>query len=178
MSNEPFHQFYATFFLLTSLLDINEKTLITYLEKKVNSQLQAVLAMTSSDFSSLSELQSYLQKVDKKQRYNWTLHGVTSLPAAKLIYKASTPTSQALIIRSACLKKLVTILTGKPMVKLNEKPVTACAPAFSQERPFWIMPADVKDFLRTFRTCYNCGKLSHFTLNCTEPKKVSSEGRI
>ena len=41
-------------------------TLITYLEKKVNPQLQVVLAITFSDFISLSELQSYLQKVDEK----------------------------------------------------------------------------------------------------------------
>ena len=40
------------------------------------------------------------------------------------------------------------------------------------------MSANVKDFLRTLRTCYNCGKLSHFALNCTESKKVSSEGYI
>ena len=70
MSNKLFYQFYATFLLLTSLLDINEMTLIIYLEKKVNPQLQAVLAITLSDFISLSKLQSYLQKVDKKQRYN------------------------------------------------------------------------------------------------------------
>ena len=56
---------------------------------------------------------------------------------------------------------------------MNGKPVTACAPAFSQGRPFWTMPADVKDFLRPPETCYNCGKPGRFALNCIEPKKVS-----
>ena len=60
MNNEPFYQFYATFFLLTLLLDINEITLLIYLEKKVNSQLQTVLVTTSLDFISLLELQSCL----------------------------------------------------------------------------------------------------------------------
>ena len=70
MSNELFYQFYATFLLFTLSLNLNEVTLIIYLEKKVNSQLQIVLVTTFSNFISLSELQSYLQKVDKKQRYN------------------------------------------------------------------------------------------------------------
>ena len=90
MSNKLFYQFYATFLLLTSSLNINKVTLIIYLEKKVNLWLQTVLATTFSDFISLSKLQSYLQKVDKKQRYNWMLHEVTSFLSTKLIYKVST----------------------------------------------------------------------------------------
>ena len=69
ISNELFYQFYATFFLFISSLNINKMTLIIYLEKKVNSQLQTVLVTTFSDFINLFELQSYLQKVDEKQRY-------------------------------------------------------------------------------------------------------------
>ena len=61
---------------------------------------------------------------------------------------------------------------------MNDKPVTACAPTFSQRKPFWIMPADVKDFLRTPETYYNCGKLSHFASDCIESKKVSLRGHI
>ena len=34
------------------------------------------------------------------------------------------------------------------------------------------MLADKKDFLRTLRTCYNYGKLSHFAQDCTEPEKA------
>ena len=40
------------------------------------------------------------------------------------------------------------------------------------------MLADVKDFLCTFKTCYNCSKLSHFTQSCTEFKKVSLRDHI
>ena len=40
------------------------------------------------------------------------------------------------------------------------------------------MPTDVKDFLCTLRTCYNCGKLNHFAFDCTELKKVSLRGHI
>ena len=40
------------------------------------------------------------------------------------------------------------------------------------------MLTDVKDFLRTLRTCYNCSKLSHFASDCTEPKKVSLRDHI
>ena len=36
MNNKLFYQFYATFLLLNLSLDINETTLIVYLEKKVN----------------------------------------------------------------------------------------------------------------------------------------------
>ena len=75
-----------------------------------------------------------------------------------------------MITHSAHSEKLVIILTSKS--------VTAYALTFPQSRPFWIMPADVKDFLRILRTCYNCSELSHFAQNCTEPKKVSSEGYI
>ena len=35
------------------------------------------------------------------------------------------------------------------------------------------MLTDKKDFLRTFKICYNCDKLSYFALNGTESKKVS-----
>ena len=40
------------------------------------------------------------------------------------------------------------------------------------------MLTDVKDFLRSLRTCYNCGKPDHFASDCTEPKKVSLRGHI
>ena len=40
------------------------------------------------------------------------------------------------------------------------------------------MLTDEKDFLRILKTCYNCDKLSHFAQNCSELKKVSSEGCI
>ena len=40
------------------------------------------------------------------------------------------------------------------------------------------MLADVKDFLHTLSTCYNCEKLSHFTLDYTELKKVSLKDHI
>ena len=78
--------------------------------------------MISFDFISLLQLQSYLQKIDTKQRYNWTLHEVTSLFSVKLIYKAFTLISQILITYSAHSEKSVIILT--------DKSVTACAPAF------------------------------------------------
>ena len=32
---------------------------------------------------------------------------------------------------------------------------------------------NVKDFLHTSKTCYNCGKLDHFSLDYIESKKVS-----
>ena len=37
---------------------------------------------------------------------------------------------------------------------------------------------NVKDFLHTLRTCYNCDKLSHFASDCTESKKVSLRDHI
>ena len=40
------------------------------------------------------------------------------------------------------------------------------------------MPVNVKDFLRTSKICYNCGKLSYFAQDCTELKKVSLRGHI
>ena len=40
------------------------------------------------------------------------------------------------------------------------------------------MPADVKDFLHTPGTCYNCSKLSHFALDCIKPKKAGLRGHI
>ena len=69
-------------------------------------------------------------------------------------------------------------MTDKSVIKINDKSVIAYAFTFSQRRLFWIMPADVKDFLRTLRTYYNCGKLSHFALDCTKPKKVSLRDHI
>ena len=70
MNDKSFHQFYVIFLFLTLLLDINKTTLIIYLEKKVNPQLQIVLVTILLDFISLIKLQRYLQKIDKKQRYN------------------------------------------------------------------------------------------------------------
>ena len=61
---------------------------------------------------------------------------------------------------------------------MNDNSVTACALTFLQRKLFQIMLTDVKDFLRTLRICYNCGKLSHFASDCIESKKVSSEDYI
>ena len=106
------------------------------------------------------------------------MHEVTSFSSIKLIYKAFTLISQILITHSAHSEKSVIILTDKPVIKMNDKPVTICAPTFLLRRLFQIMLTDVKDFLRTLRTCYNCGKLNYFASDYTESKKASSEGHI
>ena len=93
-SNKSFSFFYFEFTKIFNFLDYDDRTLMNDLQNKINNHLQNALSVCLIEFSSLDKLNTFLQRMNNKQRVNYQLRDeqwiVKSIAASKKRFVSSS----------------------------------------------------------------------------------------
>ncbi len=140
-SNKSFSFFYFEFTKIFNFLDYDDRTLMNDLQNKINNHLQNALSVCLIEFSSLDKLNTFLQRMNNKQRVNYQLRDEQwTVRSIAVLKKRFVSSSTSASVSTTSYVRLTTFFTLE------------------------------SEWSRMSIICFNCKVSNHLSKNCSQLK--------